>query len=254
MREQLKTKYEISNNIAIIIFYLATLYEKKLIKYTLLSIFGVILVIPFVSPIFYQNKYGIPDIKDIDTSIPPNIVMINKPVTEVFKVDGYEVEIKKIASIELNAKAVFVEHYNQPFSYDYYEHPLYDVVAPLDLSVFTGDMASNWEKYKVTHEQRVVIVYPQENYPLKMDEWNNIHIIPSNTSVHKGFYTIKKGDNVYLKGYLLDWNGVGEFSYFKLKSARYFGEVSKNLIGGRLSFLCTQFFVEELNVNGYTFK
>ena len=247
-------KYEISNNIAVIIFYLAIQHKKKLIKYALLSIFSVILVMPFVSPIFYQNKYGIPDIKDIDTSIPPNIVMINNPVTEVFQVDDYYIEIKKIASIELNAKAVFIEHYNKPFSYDYYEHPLYDVVAPLDLSVFIGEMADNWKNYKIEHEQRLLLVKPLNGENLTADEWNNIHIIPSNTNIHKGFHTVKKGDDIYLKGYLIDWNGLGEFNYFKIKTARYFGEASSEQAGGRFTYLCTQFLVEELNVNGYTFK
>ncbi len=246
--------HDTTSNIATILFYLSTNYDNKIKKFILLSISFIILSHTLISPVFYKYKYAIPEIKNIDTSLSPKIKLIDNPNKETFKVKNYEIELQKIASIELNAKAVFIEHYNKLFSYDYYEHPLYDTIAPLDLSVFIGEMANNWKSYKIEHEQRLLLVKPLNGENLTDNEWNNIHIIPSNTNIHKGFHTVKKGDDIYLKGYLIDWNGLGEFNYFKIKTARYFGEASSQQAGGRFTYLCTQFLVEELNVNGHTFK
>ena len=246
--------FKSTNNIAIIMFYVCLNIENKIKKFIFLCISLFVLFHSFISNIYYKKTYGFPDEKNINVSLKPNIKILKNPTTEKIVINDYEIEIQKVASIELNAKTVFIEHYNKLFSYDYYEHPLYDIIAPLDLSVFVGEMADNWKKYKVKHEQRLLLIKPTGNKKIISDEWNNIHIIPSNTNIHKGFHTVKKGDDVYLKGYLIDWRGVGEFSNFKARTARYFGEASKELAEGNFTYLCAQFFVQELNVNGHTFK
>lgn len=243
-------RYNITNNFVGIITFFAINTNKKLLKYILVFCVVFILAFPFIRKIHSQVIYGIPEYKKINVAKKPNISLIENPQKEILKTLNYSIEITKIASIELEARVVYIENYDKLFSYDYYEHPLYDEVAPLDLSVFVGEMAENWKKYKVSHDQRVLFVHNNVNFA----EWTNLHIIPSNNFIRKGFYTISRGDEVYLKGYLIDWNGIGDFDYFKIKTARSFGDTSQEKVGGNFTWLCSQFFVEELNVNGFTYK
>jgi len=240
----------ITNNIGVLLFYFSQHYEKKTTRLILNSVVIVIFLYPFISPIYYRYSYGIPEKRVINIENLPNIVLLNNSEKEIFSTEKHTIEMTRVASIEAEAKVVFVEHYDSPFSYDYYENDLYDDVAPLDLSIFVGDTAKNWKKYKVKHEQRLMIVLNQVN----LNEFANLHIIPANDIIRKGFKTISRGDDVYLKGYLIDWNGIGEYDYFKIKTARSFNEESKERPGGNFALLCLQFFVEELNANGYTFK
>ena len=242
--------YNITNNIAGIIAFIVVVINKRFLKKILSLVVFFILFYPFIIKIYNQNTFGIPEYRDIDVYQKPNIVLIDNPIKEKFETDKYTIEINKVANIELDAKVVYVDHYDSPFHYDYYQNELYDNVAPLDLSVFVGDMALNWKNYKIKHEQRVLSVYGGYT----PGEWENIHIIPANDIIHKGFKTVSRGDDVYLKGYLIDWNGLGEFDYFKIKSARSFTDATKERIGGNFTWLCLQFFVEELYVNGFTYK
>lgn len=72
------------------------------------------------------------------------------------------------------------------------------------------------------HEKRLMITRGK-NY--KSEEAENLHLIPANESIYRGFSTIKRGDIVIIKGYLIDWRGIGDFSYFKVKTARDFSTI-----------------------------
>lgn len=110
-------------------------------------------------------------------------------------------------------------------------------------------MADNWEKYDISHEKRVLFV---NGVDVKADEHQNLHIIPANESVYKGFATIKRGDIIRIKGYLIDWHPFDADKTYK--TALSFKESSWEKVGGSFSYLCMQFFVTELYASGYIFR
>lgn len=57
-----------------------------------------------------------------------------------------------------------------------------------------------------------------------------------------------------MKGFLLDWNPLGEFADIDFKTALISGEIADFKLGGRISGLCRYFYITELTVKGYVFK
>lgn len=111
-------------------------------------------------------------------------------------------------------------------------------------------MANNWQNYIVTHEQLVAMVYCADpNY--SFSEAKNLHIIHSNEAIYNGFSTVNRGD--IIKGYLIDWRGASEFSYFKINTALKITEASEAHYNTSVTNLCMHFFATELYVNGYLF-
>jgi len=117
-------------------------------------------------------------------------------------------------------------------------------------------MADNWKKFRIRHEQRGawVHVIGDEVNLYKPNEWSNVHIIPKNEIIRNGFKTIKRGDIVRIKGFLVDWQGSDEYDYFGIQTARNFADYSEQKLGGQTTLLCMQLFVTELLANGYIFK
>ena len=167
----------------------------------------------------------------------------------------FKVIFTPIMDAEINARIVYIDEYDKKFSPDdYYSHPLYDALAPLDVTIFVNSMADNWQKFKIKHEQRYVWVYTNNAVLYKSNEWSNIHIIPKNKTIRNGFKTIRRGDIVKIKGFLVDWQGSGIYDYFKIQTAKNFAEYSEQKLGGQKTLLCMQLFVTELFANGYIFK
>ena len=134
----------------------------------------------------------------------------------------------------------------------------YNAVAPLDLSLFIGSTAAedNWQKINVSHEYRVLIwQYDYADKPVvNMAEISNSHIIPANNNIRRGFDTLSPGDVIFIKGYLVDWHDMGKYQEYEYKTALTPGEIADFKLGGKVSGLCRQFYVTQLQANGYIFE
>lgn len=210
-----------------------------------------------------RQIYGIETESTIEAPLYEQITMLPQEYRENARFGKYDVLINFRAEYQVVGRAVYVDVYDNSFYFGFKSkqqelNALYNAVSPLDISLFIGETAQdgNWQKIKVGHEYRVLTWQWQrsDKVTVNMDEISNSHVIPANTAVRRGFDTIRKGDIVYLNGFLLDWNPLGEFEDIKYKTALTAGEIADFKIGGRISGLCRYFYVTELAVGGYMFK
>lgn len=210
-----------------------------------------------------RQIYGIETESTIETPLYEQITMLPQEYRENARFGKYDVLINFRAEYQVVGRAVYVDVYDNSFYFGFKSkqqelNALYNAVSPLDISLFIGETAQdgNWQKIKVGHEYRVLTWQWQrsDKVTVNMDEISNSHVIPANTAVRRGFDTIRKGDIVYLNGFLLDWNPLGEFEDINFKTALTAGEIADFKIGGRISGLCRYFYVTELAVGGYMFK
>lgn len=210
-----------------------------------------------------RQIYGIETESTIAAPLYEQITMLPQEYRENARFGKYDVLINFRAEYQVIGRAVYVDVYDNSFYFGFKSkqqelNALYNAVSPLDISLFIGETAQdgNWQKIKVGHEYRVLTWQWQrsDKVTVNMDEISNSHVIPANTAVRRGFDTIRKGDIVYLNGFLLDWNPLGEFEDIKYKTALTAGEIADFKIGGRISGLCRYFYVTELAVGGYMFK
>lgn len=210
-----------------------------------------------------RQIYGIETESTIEAPLYEQITMLPQEYRENARFGKYDVLINFRAEYQVIGRAVYVDVYDNSFYFGFKSkqqelNALYNAVSPLDISLFIGETAQdgNWQKIKVGHEYRVLTWQWQryDKVTVNMDEISNSHVIPANKAVRRGFDTIRKGDIVYLNGFLLDWNPLGEFEDIKYKTALTAGEIADFKIGGRISGLCRYFYVTELAVGGYMFK
>lgn len=210
-----------------------------------------------------RQIYGIETESTIEAPLYEQITMLPQEYRENARFGKYDVLINFRAEYQVVGRAVYVDVYDNSFYFGFKSkqqelNTLYNAVSPLDISLFIGETAQdgNWQKIKVGHEYRVLTWQWQrsDKVTVNMDEISNSHVIPANTAVRRGFDTIRKGDIVYLNGFLLDWNPLGEFEDINFKTALTAGEIADFKIGGRISGLCRYFYVTELAVGGYMFK
>lgn len=191
------------------------------------------------------------------------ITMLPQEYKQTASFGKYEAALNFRAEYQVTGRAVYVDVYDNSFYFGFKSkqqelNTLYNAVSPLDISLFIGQTAAdgNWQKIKVGHEYRVMTWRwsSADKVTVNMDEISNSHIIPASTAIRHGFDTINKGDIVYINGFLLDWNPVGEFADIDFKTALTPGEIADFKLGGRISGLCRYFYVTELTVKGYAFK
>ena len=226
-------------------------YQNKKKRNFYLFVAAFILLFSILRTFVYQKIYGeeahfFETQKKFSVEISP----IKNKQKITFKRGKYSIIYEPQAKIDLYAKIAYIYRNDTMFSsFDYYSNPVYDTISPIDLSVFIGSMAEDWKKYKVTHERRAMFVYGG----IKVGEWENLHIIPANNNIRRGFDTVKRGDNILLKGFLINWQGTGAYDYLNMKTALSFETISEEKLAGRITWLCMQFLVTELTANGYTF-
>lgn len=236
--------------VAIILLRQAYFNKKK--RYLYFSLGVILLMFSFIRTAVYQQAFGQKDTdfflsKNFEANITPD----ENKTTFSHKNGKYEITCEKQAEIDLFARVAYIDYNDTLFSsFDYYSDPVYDAISPIDLSVFVGSMATNWKMYKVKHERRAMFVYGN----VVLGEWENMHIIPANKNIRFGFDTIKKGDEVQIKGFLINWQGVPPYDYIKIKTALSFDTISSEKLGGRITWLCMQLYVTELRANGYIYK
>ena len=231
----------------LLLLYIA--YKNKIKRRLCFLLSLIVLFFPLIKTCFYQFTYGQPDGYNLyQDSFDVKITPISDKKIYPYQKGAFSILYEKKAKIDLFARVVYVD-FNDTFfsSFDYYSNALYDTISPVDLSVFIGSMANNWKNYKVNHEKRLMKVSGN----VVFGEWENLHIIPANKNVRAGLNTLKKGDIISLKGFLVDWNPVG--SNKKTKTALSFSTASEERAGGKFTWLCMQVFVTELSANGYVF-
>ena len=235
-------------------------------KYILIVVLALFLLWNFVIKVpVYRHIYGMPSdyvynghLLDID------IHHLAEPQeVQYARLGGYEIEYIFKASFEGWARAVYVDVYEDDFYIGLKTEQelldeFYDSVSPLDISFVIGETAAegNWQKIIFKHEYRLLKskYYYKDNPIYKHNEIGNVHVLPANISVRRGIDTIKKGDVVYVKGWLLDWKGTKEFNDVEFKTAMSHGEISQEKYGGKISGKCYYLYLTELVVGDYIFK
>ena len=134
---------------------------------------------------------------------------------------------------------------------------LYDRVAFVDVSVIHGTTAAenNWRKLKFSHEYRLLWSRLKDRDAIyNPEERNNNHTIPASENIAHALKIVKIGEPVYIEGYLIDWEGTGKHSNFKINTAIAPGDLHKDKYGGLTTYLCRQFFVTKISFGGYSFE
>lgn len=210
-----------------------------------------------------RHVYGVKTESADEQVLYEQIVMLPQVYDQRATFGKYEAILKFRAEYYVIGRAVYVDVYDNSYYLGFKSkqqqlNALYSTVSPLDVSLFIGatGAAGNWQKIKVDHEYRVLTWRwnRQDKVTVNRDDINNNHVIAASTAVRRGFDTVKKGDIVQMKGFLLDWNPVGEFGDIDFKTALTAGEIADFKLGGKISGLCRFFYVTELTVKGYTFK
>ena len=211
----------------------------------------------------WQKIFGTPSSPIISDTLFEKIEILPQNFTAVTDFAEYQVLINFRATYEAYARVVYVDTYDDDFYFGLKTEQqkldeAYNAVAPLDLSLFIGSTAAedNWQKINVSHEYRVLIwQYDYADKPVvNMAEISNFHIIPANNNVRRGFDTLSPGDVIFIKGYLVDWHDMGKYKEYEYKTALTPGEIADFKLGGKVSGLCRQFYVTQLQANGYIFE
>lgn len=150
----------------------------------------------------------------------------------------YTLQPKTIYAV--NGRVGIVDHYDTMFQYFYRGQFQGDYITlvPQDLFLVIGDMAEDgiFQKFEFEHEERLGRVLcknvkyrnnfmpsmmtpkqAQKNFEkyqacqryINQDEQNNYHPIPANRVINAALSMLKKGDRVYLEGYLVDVPHMG---------------------------------------------
>ncbi len=134
----------------------------------------------------------------------------------------------------------------------------YKAIATHDLLVVFGQAAQPdvFKKLTFSHEENLGIVsWPYEMRHMQPD-FSNIHVISATRNVQKGVSVLRKGDEVYMEGLLMDWGGTIQNPKRELyyKTARSGHDISEQRAGGQLSGLCLQLYLTKLIVNGHVYQ
>lgn len=134
----------------------------------------------------------------------------------------------------------------------------YKKVAPYDLLIVFGRMAEpeNFNNIEFGHEENMGSIRTKKRGVYwNIKDYENIHMIPANDRILKGVSLLKKGDAVYLEGYLMDWDGAhqrGKELYYK--TARRASDMGKWVSNGRRTGWCFQLYITKMILNGYVYK
>ena len=237
--------------------------QDKKYLYAAVALVMLIAVYTFGKVPLIQHIYGSKAEAFAEESLFEQITMLPQEYKQDASFGKYEAVLNFRSEYQVVGRAAYVDIYDTSFYFGFKSkqqelNTVYNAVSPLDISLFIGQTAEdgNWQKIKVTHEYRVVRWRwsSADKVTLNRDEISNSHVIPASTAIRRGFDTISRGDIVYMKGFLLDWNPLGEFDDIDFKTALTAGEIADFKLGGRVSGLCRYFYVTELTVKGYAFK
>ena len=131
--------------------------------------------------------------------------------------------------------------------------PLYDTVVPLDISLATGRSARQLKCFNFTHAYRFLETELKCSF-YDDKEISNNHTIPINGRVKKGLDILKAGDLAHIEGFLVYWQGRGEYTPYRFESAITLAQKSNNIYGGQRAGLCRQLLITKISFDGYVFE
>lgn len=148
---------------------------------------------------------------EIDISNDPiQIPYTGEPIIKESR--GHKYTITPVATYEISAKVGSVKAYND------------DKVSPMDICVAWGELAA---ESNISYTQSGRFCSPEligelknrENYRggLSAYKHSNNHIIPANNSILRALNTIRVGDKITLKGFLVNVDG----RYWRTSLSRY---------------------------------
>ena len=134
----------------------------------------------------------------------------------------------------------------------------YKAVASHDLLVVFGKAAQPniFKQLTFEHEENLGVVSWPSHMRHMTPDFSNIHIISANERIKRGVSVLRKGDEVYMEGFLMDWGGTVSNPQQDLyyKTARSGNDISAQKAGGRQTGLCLQLYLTKLIINGYVYK
>lgn len=150
----------------------------------------------------------------------PGPIAPDKPVqTKLDKAPVFLKEgktIRAVARFQLNAKVLGTERYR--FSRA-------SKLSPIDLALGWGPMSdqSVVDKMKITQHGRFFYWSSRSQYPVPrraiIESSSNMHMIPANDEVRKQLLSLRKGELVEIKGFLVNVTGQDGF-YWKSSTSR----------------------------------
>lgn len=231
---------------------------------TIISVIAVSALFHLTKPILYSRLWG--------TSISDNTAeyteyfedLSNQPWQKT-TISGYDIEYCLRAKYRVRGRIIWVD-WNDGIINTWYHSAgkkgtkLYNAVAAVDISIAHGATSApdNLRKIKFGHSERALFyTYLYKDNPIiNSDEINNNHIIPATFAIRRAISLLKKGDVAEFEGYLMDWRGTGEFSWFNIETATKRGDIhTKQLYGGIPGVgMCRQFYVTKIIYKGFLFE
>jgi len=218
----------------------------------------------FVKKYLWQQIYAAPASQTLtEEIIAERIDLLPDQPWQNVTINKQPIKIKFRAEHEICARIGAIDIYDDSFHIGFQSeqsklNDFYNNVSPLDITLIVGDTAAegNWQKIKMKHEYRVILYsWQYADHPIvHKNEISNSHIIPATTAVRRGFDTLKTGDIICLKGYLVDWSGIHHKTEINFNTALTPGEIADFYLGGQDSGLCRQFYVTRLIADDHVYQ
>ena len=231
---------------------------------TVIVIIAVIGIFRFIKPILYTYLWGKTTPIQLTTTF-ENFEDLGDLPWQRASINGYNIEYRLRTKYRVIGRIVWID-WNDGIINTWYHSAgkkgtkLYNAVASVDVSIVHGVTSDpdNLRKIKFRHSERALnYTYLYKDNPIvNNDEINNNHIIPASFAIRRAIAIMKKGDIAEFEGYLMDWKGTGEFSWFNIETATKRGDIhTKQLYGGIPGAgMCRQFYVTKIIYNGHLFE
>ena len=189
---------------------------KKILFFTLLAT----LVVTF----FTRNRYK--NVNDIDSEVLKNPIQEEiKGKDEIrFTKNSYEYELTSLYDYEINGLIV------HKMDYTFFSLYKYDSVFPMDLCMLWGNNVKNKvyqsKTLKFSQDMRWCFCQWRGKIDFNSDEFSNNHLIVNNHEIEKKIKALSVGDQVKIKGQLVDVkannrgsSGQYDPEYFEMKTS-----------------------------------
>lgn len=177
--------------------------------------------------ISFSQKDKLPDKNEIVKQAYKNPVQTetNKTLFEIRK-NNITYVITPIYNYELNG--MIVSHHNSSNWFDYYHKKWKDFINIADICVIWGENIETEIYKKFKFSSGSYTCYWKSRPNTSRSEWSNFkndcisnnHILPANENINKKIMDAKNGDQIYLKGYLVNYNIKGELFSRKTSISR----------------------------------
>ena len=215
---------------------------------------------------FYKYFYGKSTSEQITLSTEPLIedVILPTPGPQDLYVGKYKIKGNIRKKFTLSGTLLYRDD-NSSFDKKYYWNigpksgKLYKQIASVDLTIAYGKTGgeTNVANLKVGEEGNLRILSCQI-LPCSLDakEWGNFHVLPMNKTIHKGLLSLPESKNVpvFIEGYLIDWNGVGEYEDLNFKTILAPGEKLDENSSGKKLDPYYQIYLTKLVYDGRVFE